>query len=349
MGWEDRDYNTGGGSGGEYLGNPAMFFAFSLPFGRWFGIPVRLSIWLLISLVFMLFSDMHAGTPTLFVVQAPLLIGFLLAHDFAHRIFAERVGGSLDEFLLWPAGGMIHPTAPPAPWPTFFAHVGGIVANLLLGAACVAGIYAVSSHSPFSSVSWDPMSGQFGEIPMTAHPYGAFTLYVLILALQFNLGIILVNLLPFYWYDGGFLLESILWPWLERAEAINVTCIIGMCIAGPMFLVSIYFINPFGMIYWALLFASSYNKRRTEAAYGAGQESYAFSAAAYESTRRSSGGRKARWASRSAVKKAAAARKEQENIDAILEKVHAQGMQSLNWMERRALRKATERQRERQI
>jgi hypothetical protein len=36
---------------------------------------------------------------------------------------------------------------------------------------------------------------------------------------------------------------------------------------------------------------------------------------------------------------------EQAKIDAILAKVSAQGMNSLNWFEKRALRKATERQR----
>ncbi len=117
-----------------------------------------------------------------------------------------------------------------------------------------------------------------------------------------------------------------------------------MIVAGPMCLYSLYTVNVMGMIYWALLFASSYSKRR-ELAGGALEESYAFSAAAYESAQPTSARRKSRWASRSAVKKAAAARREQENIDSILEKVHAHGMQSLNWMERRALCKATERQR----
>ncbi len=89
MAWENRDYNRGGGgSGGEYLGNPSLFFGFTVPFGRWFGVPVRLNFFLLLVLALMLFGDMHAGEPLLFFVQAGLLIAFLILHDFGHRICA---------------------------------------------------------------------------------------------------------------------------------------------------------------------------------------------------------------------------------------------------------------------
>jgi hypothetical protein len=52
---------------------------------------------------------------------------------------------------------------------------------------------------------------------------------------------------------------------------------------------------------------------------------------------------------RQAQKRAAAEQAEQAKIDAILEKVSAQGMQSLTWWEKRTLRKATERQRQRDL
>ena len=44
----------------------------------------------------------------------------------------------------------------------------------------------------------------------------------------------------------------------------------------------------------------------------------------------------------------AAEQREQEQIDRILQKVHASGMNSLSWSERRTLKKATERQRQRE-
>jgi hypothetical protein len=52
-----------------------------------------------------------------------------------------------------------------------------------------------------------------------------------------------------------------------------------------------------------------------------------------------------RWAVRRAQKQQRQAREEQENIDAILAKVSAKGMNSLTWFEKRTLQRATERQR----
>ena len=56
-----------------------------------------------------------------------------------------------------------------------------------------------------------------------------------------------------------------------------------------------------------------------------------------------------KWSIRAAQKRAAAEQAEQAKIDTILDKVSAHGMQSLTWWERRTLRKATERQRQRDL
>ena len=56
-----------------------------------------------------------------------------------------------------------------------------------------------------------------------------------------------------------------------------------------------------------------------------------------------------RFAVRRIRKKAQKEQQELARIDAILDKVAKQGMQSLTWFERRALRQATERQRQRDL
>jgi hypothetical protein len=58
--------------------------------------------------------------------------------------------------------------------------------------------------------------------------------------------------------------------------------------------------------------------------------------------RQSSGSR-----AKSVEKERQSAQAEQEKIDRILDKVSRQGMQSLTWFEKRALRQATERERKR--
>lgn len=340
MAWENRDYNRGE-RWGEYAGNPALAFGFSVPLLRWSGISIRLSFWLLLEIVFM-YMDALKGVSGLDTTAAVLmLLAALIAHDFGHRFFAQRVGGVLNEFLLWPAGGMNPPTAPSRPLGRLQAFGGGMIVNAGIAAVCAA-ILIPNHHFYFGLPLLNPLAAFFSRIPVfpgtSTAPLAALTTFFFI-----NWLVLLVNVLPFYWFDGGYLLDAILTPWLGRLRAINATCITGMVIAVPMLLFCLYGESLLGMAVCALLFAGSYMKRRELKASGQVSEDdagFGWSAPETESSPR----RKARWASRSAMKKVAAARQEQEKIDTILEKVHAQGMQSLNWMERRALRRATERQ-----
>jgi hypothetical protein len=115
VGWQDRDYNRGGE---DYLSNPSAILGFSLPFGTWFGARVRLHFWLLVTLVFSL-VNMIRGTPLLGAIGIAILLITLLIHDFSHRAAARWFGGSHDDFMLWPVGGLIFPTIPPGAWPMF--------------------------------------------------------------------------------------------------------------------------------------------------------------------------------------------------------------------------------------
>src|SRR5208282_94861 len=76
----------------------------------------------------------------------------LLLHDFGHRAFAGWVGGELNEFMLWPVGGLIFPTVPPNPWATFVGYAGGIAVNLFLAIGSYMALYL--------------MTGLFLEIPV---------------------------------------------------------------------------------------------------------------------------------------------------------------------------------------
>lgn len=324
-----------------------MFFGFSLPFGRWFGVPIRLSFWLLLTYVF-LFIDATRGVglPDI-LFSAAALTAMLICHEFGHRICAMQVGGAYNEFLLWPFGGMNHPTAPPNPAARLLAHGGGILANLAIAALCVAGVAILGSRVEFSFWSMNPLAAFFSGTPVAAD-----VLHSAVLALQIlfvvNMQLAMVNLLPFYWFDGGYLLEALLSPVAGAYGATNITCIVGMVVAVPLFLFCLMGKSLLGMAVCALLFAGSFNKRRELKAAGpAGMGSGFDYAAAAFATADEPVRRKRRWSGKSAVKKAAQARRDQEQIDAILAKVHAKGMQSLNWMEKRALRKATERQRNR--
>jgi len=199
---------------------------------------------------------------------------------------------------------------------------------------------------PVSVLGFDPLQGLAWKV---FSPGSLGFRSILYIFARTNWMLLLVNLLPYYWFDGGCLLQSILWPFTGNHRAINVTCIIGMILAVPMFFSSLMARDFFGMILWALLFSSSYTRRRQLQASGTGdfEDAIAWSAQDTGHSDRTSP-RRRKWFqpgfAEQAAKRNAKIRRERQKIDLILAKVSRTGMNSLNWLERRALRKATEQQ-----
>jgi hypothetical protein len=350
MGWQDRNYNTGsgGGSGSEYLGNPLAILNFSVPFGNWFGARVRLHFFLLLQFIFIYIASVRTGGPLVATITCALFLVALLCHEFGHRFFARLVHGSHNEFMLWPAGGMIPPNAPPFPGSYFLAHAGGMIVNLSLALLSSLAIYFITYN--LADIPWNPLAILFGFGALDVNTPAAIAAGLLFIFASINLGIFTANLLPYYWFDGGPLLQAILWPFIKLHNAINVTCIVGMVFAVPMFFLALFSMNLLGMIFWALLFASSYTKRQQLKAVGTQEleEAIAWSANYSNNDPAPRKKLKKRWIN-AAKKRAAAEQNEQAQIDAILAKVKEKGLHSLTWWEKRALRKATERQRQRDL
>jgi hypothetical protein len=350
MGWQDRNYTSGGGSGSDFLGNPLAALNFSLPFGTWFGARVRLHFWLLLIFLFTYVRGIQSGDLLFPTIICLFTLVALLCHEFGHRLLAQWVGGSHNEFMLWPPGGMIPPTAPPFPGPFFLAHVGGIFTNFLLALASIAASFALS-HS-LRGIPLNPFAFFLGLTPINLAGTRGVELAIILLNLfsTINIAIIFVNFLPYYWFDGGPLLQSILWPFVKLYKAINITCIVGMVLAVPMFFFALMGPNIISMIYWALLFASSYTKRQQLKATGPQELEDAIAWSANYSDAPAPRRKKLKkHALNSARQKHQAEQLEQARIDAILEKVHTHGLHSLSFWEKRTLKKATERQRQRDL
>jgi hypothetical protein len=327
--WQDRDYNRGSGPG-DYLSNPANILQFSVPFGTWAGVRVRLHFWLLVTIAFGLAGLLAHAPIELVLIQIAILLAALLLHDFGHKFFAQSAGGQLDEFMLWPAGGMVFPTMPPGPWAMFVGHIGGIVVNLLLAAGSF--ILVWLRYDEFISLPINPLAG-FAVFDVGYGITGNLLHDVIISITLINWALVLVNFLPYFWFDGGYLLQSILWPFAGGMTALNITCIIGMILAVPMFCLSLVGHDFLGMVMWVLLFSGSYNARTSMQVLDA------------EPAVSGGGWRSRRWgrAGAGAAKAAAKKKREEQKIDAILAKVSEHGMHSLNWAEKRALKKASER------
>jgi Zn-dependent protease len=313
---------------------------------------IRLTFWfLLYCVLYSAIGDLQERAPLYYI---PLDIGAtllaLLFHEMGHAIFARAVGGNHWEWVIWPLGGMVAPTAPRRPWPTFVANIGGIVFSLLLAALALTCVWLVDRTAlHFFRVMSLPA---FAILPNYHMDAGILILLrVCDTMAMTSIVVTLFNFFPCYWFDGGYIWQSILWPFLGLYRAIMITCMAGMVLAVPLFFMSMYSLSFLGMVMWALVFSACFTKRRELKAAGPGivpgedDDSYNYMDTSTDRPKRR--GKKG-WF-KAAAKKAARERAEQAQIDAILAKVHDKGLHSLSWFEKRALKKATERQRQRDL
>jgi len=79
----------------------------SFPCGTWFQTQVRISFFLPLLLILLCFQ--LKDLPLALVFGGVFFLSILL-HEFGHVIAARMTGGSGDEILIWPLGGLAFPT-----------------------------------------------------------------------------------------------------------------------------------------------------------------------------------------------------------------------------------------------
>jgi stage IV sporulation protein FB len=344
MAWQDRHYyRDHGGS----TGNPFMWLLTgSVPLFNAFGIRVRAHAMLLLFIGLVLLFGLGRGSTLEMRVQSmTILFGIILLHEFGHCFAARWTGGDADEIILTPLGGLAMTMSRHNWWSRFVTVAGGPAVNVVLCLLCGAGIWLLSGNvllTPWSIMEHVPREGWF-----QVYNY-LFWIFVISYIL------LLFNLLPIFPLDGGQLVQSLLWPSMGYYRSMLLMVSIGM--VGSV-LLALFALLAFGGLFVAIIavmcFINCLNMRRMLIAQG--PEEYADDgidySAAYENLDRPK--RRGKWAMRRAARRAQKLEREEQaeraRIDAILAKVSAKGMQSLTWLERRALRKATEHQRQRDL
>lgn len=351
MAWQDRPYYRDGPA----ANNPLMWLlSGSVPLFTAFGIRVRAHVSLVLLIVFTLLT---AGSSTGMGVRnamtfSTILFGVVLLHEFGHCFAARSVGGEANDILMWPLGGLAYADAPQRAWPQFFTAAGGPLVNVGICLMTGIGMAAINWRHP--NVPWNPLSRTFSV------PYGSTLGYYFWWIFIISWGNLLFNLVPVYPLDGGRLLQGALWFKLGYYKSTIIACNVGL--VGSV-LMGMWGILNFGSWYGLVLiliavscfFTCLQMRAITRAAgpWGVEQEDGIDYSAAYEIDPAGKQKKVGRWSVRRAAKKAQRVAKEEQlekvKIDAILAKVSAHGMQSLTWLEKRALHKATEHQRQRDI
>ncbi|MFZ1999016.1 MAG: site-2 protease family protein [Candidatus Sulfotelmatobacter sp.] len=141
------------------------------------------------------------------VVEYLALFLIVMLHEFGHALACRQVGGTANQIVLWPLGGVAYVNPPPRPGATLWSIGAGPLVNVVL--LPVLAVAFVLSRS----LGW-----------AEAMP----DLYKLVRAVfMIDVVLLVFNMLPIYPLDGGQILRSLLWFVIGRARSLMVATILG--------------------------------------------------------------------------------------------------------------------------
>jgi Zn-dependent protease len=196
-------------------GGDGGFLGGSIHIGEVWGIRIKIHVLFLVLVGYWLLT---AGNPATEAIWLLALFGSVFLHELGHCAGARLVGGSANEVILWPLGGLAMIKHPPKASAEFISTAAGPAVNLVLFALGV-GIM-LATHQ-----------GQ----GLDANPQTATGLTLLVEGLwQTNLLLFLFNVLPAYPMDGGRILRSVLWaiPGVGWRTATLIATVTAMVFGG---------------------------------------------------------------------------------------------------------------------
>ena len=181
--------------------------------GRWFGVQVRLHIFLVLFLVFeLLNASMTEGSPVVpTACWLALLLLTLALHELGHAAMATWLRGDPDDVRLWPLGNMIGPSS-------HGSRSADNISVALAGPAVNAAVVMITSLGLGLAFGaqfvWNPLgNGQGSGAPQMPNGSPAPALSVPWFIGWFgylNWVLLLANLIPALPFDGGRVLRSFL-------------------------------------------------------------------------------------------------------------------------------------------
>lgn len=318
-----------------------LIMGFSL--GRYFDVTVKVSVWFL-ALVFLLCVRL----PIVIGLWASLLLFIsILIHEFAHVFGARRTGGHGDEILLWPFGGL----AFVSPAGTFRSEIwttaAGPLSNLALCLICLpavisAGVFRDSLHP----IMLPPLDFSLSN-PAT------FVTSIFVLMFALNLKLFVFNLLPIHPLDGSQIAFSIAKLRWDQGTAKIGTLYLGIAVCLIVAIAGVVMkstdVVTIGLVlmvlglqaHMAAVYAQQFGGGLD---YGpGGDDEYGL----FAEEREPQPGMVERWKQRREekrrVKEAELQAETTQQVDALLEKINIDGMDSLTPAEKKFLQQASSR------
>lgn len=135
------------------------------------------------------------------------VFAIVLLHEFGHALACRQTGGSADQIVLWPLGGIAFVNPPRRPGAVLWSIAAGPLVNVALVPVLSIALALVQ-----------PGVGQ--EIPDSYR--------WLVNVWWINLVLLIFNILPVYPLDGGQILQALLWFPLGEIRSLQIASVIGL-------------------------------------------------------------------------------------------------------------------------
>ena len=143
------------------------------------------------------------------LLAAGLLLLSVLAHEAGHFLAAIRVGGSTEQVIVGPLGGLAQPEIPREPQSELFVALAGPIVSLGFVLLTLPALLAADLGVVELLVPWEPHGLLRGD----------WWVVTLKLLFWINWVLLLTNMLPAYPLDGARVLRALLTPALDYRSA----------------------------------------------------------------------------------------------------------------------------------
>lgn len=141
------------------------------------------------------------------VLEYLALFVIVTIHEFGHALACRQVGGTANQIVLWPLGGVAYVSPPQRPGAFLWSLAAGPLVNVFF----LPILFALARTAR--------LLGWAQSMP---------DLFALLQAVWWiNLVLLVFNMLPIYPLDGGQILRSLLWFVMGRAKSLMAATVIG--------------------------------------------------------------------------------------------------------------------------
>jgi len=163
--------------------------------------------WFLVAVYQISMRDNPYSQPAWKALEYVALFLIVLMHEFGHALACRQVGGTADQIVLWPLGGVAYVNSPQRPGATLWSIAAGPLVNVALVPVLYGLLYL----------------GQANGWSQNHHDFHVFLRTMAFI----NKWLLIFNLMPVYPLDGGQILRSLLWFPFGRAKSLLIATIVG--------------------------------------------------------------------------------------------------------------------------